>query len=490
MPELERTTLLAVLDSLPVGVGLFVPRHGADGEIEDLVWRYLNPVLRSAIDLPGDLVGHGLAERIPENRTSGVLDRYIEAYRSGVELRTRLDFRAAATVGVFDVVARRIGDLLLVQVEDVSVAVEAERAQRAAHERVTETLERINDAVYALDRDWNFTFVNDAAGRLLGWDPAELVGRGVWETFPAAAGSDIERHYQHAVAHGRTVRFEAYYPEPLDTWYSISAYPGPEGLTVYFQDIGARRRMEDRAADLERLESAATLAGGVAHEFNNLLMVVAGHASLIEEELPVADPLRTDVAAIRAAADRGATLTQQLLTFGRGHAVDPAVVDLTSALERALPLLRQASPSWVHLELRPADGPVLVDVDPGALERSLLHLTSNAVQAMPGGGSLVFETTALHVDDVPVADDPDHRPGWYGVVTVSDTGVGMPEEVRRRAVDPFFSTKRASGATGLGLSAVHGMARQAGGFLAIDSQPGVGTTVRLHLPRAASDLPD
>lgn len=488
MADLERSALLAVLDSLPVGVGVFEPRHRGD-EIEDLVWRYINPALRSAIDLPGDLIGHGLAERIPEHRTSGLLDRYLEVYRTGVELRTRIDFQAEAAAGVFDVVARRLGDLLLVQSVDVTKAVRAEAAQRAAQERVTETLERINDAVYSLDRDWCFTFVNDAAGRLLGWDPAELVGLYVWQTFPDAAGSEIERHYQHAVAHGKTVRFEAYYPEPLDTWYSISAYPGPEGLTVFFQDIGARRRMEDRAAGLERLESAATLAGGVAHEFNNLLMVMAGHARLIEEDLPSAHPLRQDVAAILAAAGRGAELTQQLVTFGRGQAVEPAVVDLSSALERVVPLLRQVTPPTIHLELRGADGPVLVDVDPDELERALVHLASNAVQAMPDGGSLLLEATEVHVDDAHALVDPGPAPGWYGVVSVSDTGVGMSEAVRRRAVDPFFSTKRGAGATGLGLSAVHGMAQQAGGHLVIASAPGEGTTVRIHLPRAASDRP-
>lgn len=487
MDELSRDDLLAVLDELPVGLALYEPRLAPDGSIEDLVTRYANHAIRAMVDVP-DLVGHGLAEQIPENRSLGLLDRYIRVYETGVpshEARVRMD--AQAVRGTFDVHARRVGDLLLLHVEDVTRELDAERVEAEARQRVVTTLERINDAVYALDREWRFTFVNDAAGRLLGWDPHELIGRDVWETFPGAVGAEIERHYRHAMAYDEKVSFEAYYPEPLDSWYVINAYPSGDGLTVFFQDIGAKRRVEARALALERLESSATLAGGAAHDFNNLLMVISGHGRLLAETLDPDDPRREDVAAIEAAVDRGRELTGQLLSFSRAQDLRPTVVDLGAVVESVGPTLRQSMPSTVHVEVRLAGEPVLVDIDRAELERALLHLASNAAHAMPDGGVLEVEVSTEVVDERGALRHPDRNPGAYGVVTVSDDGEGMPEAVLRRAVEPFFSTKRSAGATGLGLAAVDGLVRQAGGHLSIDSQEGVGTTVRLHLPRSASD---
>lgn len=491
MDDLTRDDLLAALDELQVGVALYRPRYASDGSIEDLVTVYANPVLAGMVDVP-DLVGHGLAERIPENRPLGLLDRYIRVFETGVPSHeARVGMQAEAVEGVFDVHARRVGDLLMLQVVDVTAEVEAERIEAEARQRERETLERINDAVYSLSADpdggWTFTFVNDEAGRVLGWDPQELVGRTAAETFPAALGSDIERQYRHALADGVTVTFETYYPDPLDTWFQVRAYPSGDGVTVFFQDIGARRQLEARAADLQRLESNAVLAGGMAHDFNNLLMVILGHASLLGERIAAGDPGAEDVAAIQKAGDRAAELTRQLVAFSRSLDLRPSLVDLDAFVTGLGPLLRQAVPSTVHVEVDLAGEPVLVHVDIGELERALLHLADNAAHAMPDGGLLTMAVATAEVTASDASAHPDRDPGSYAVLTVSDTGTGIPEAVQRRVLEPFFTTKRERGATGLGLPAVHGMVRQIGGHLEIDSTPGEGTTIRLHLPVAPAD---
>ncbi|MGV3760020.1 MAG: ATP-binding protein [Actinomycetota bacterium] len=484
MDELTREQLLAVLDELQVGVSLYRPRYASDGTIEDFVTIYANPVLAGMIDVP-DLVGHGLAEKIPENRPTGLLDRYIRVYESGEPSHeARVGMEAEAVDGIFDVHARRVGDLLMLQVVDVTAEVTAERVEAEAKALEAETFERINDAVFSLDRDWCFSFANEEAGLVLGWDVDDLIGRNVWESFPAAVGSDFERQYRHAVLYDEKVSFEAYYPEPLDTWFLVSAYPDERGLTVFFQDVGARRRVEARAADLQRMESNALLASGMAHDFNNQLMVILGHARLLEEEIGPGGPGHEGVVAIRGAGERAAELTRELIAFSRSLDLRPVLVDLDALVSELAPRLRQALPSSLNLELRLPGEPVLVHVDPAELERALLHLADNAAHAMPEGGSVTVEVATALVTEADALAHPDRSPGAYAVVTVADTGTGMSEAVQRRVLEPFFTTKRGSGATGLGLPAVHGMVRQTGGHLSIDSRPGRGTTVCLHLPLA------
>jgi CheY-like chemotaxis protein len=233
------------------------------------------------------------------------------------------------------------------------------------------------------------------------------------------------------------------------------------------------------------MESVGQLTGGIAHDFNNLLMVVSGNLELIEE---AADNgrVRQFAVAARRAADRGAKLTAQLLAFSRRQRLSPKLVNAYELISEFEGLIRQAVGGACEVRLL-TDGPLWpCHVDPPLLETALLNLALNGRDAMPNGGVLKIETRNVVLDEGAVAGC---LPGSYVKVSVTDTGCGMPPEVRDRVFEPFFTTKEVGKGTGLGLSMVYGFVRQSGGYVAVESTPGAGTTVALYLPKA-TQTPD
>lgn len=476
----------SVLDAAPLAVLVFEPVYD-DGRLLDFRWRYLNRQAERILGLSVDEVsGRTMLEVIPENREAGTFERYAAAFESGEPYIDTFEFSSSTVSGWFEVHAERVSDVLTLWFDDITEGVALEAAEQAARREVDTVLSRVSDGVIGINHEWVITFVNVEASRLIGVDRATLVGQSLWDAFPAAVGSDFEHHYRRAASSGQTVSFEAYYPEPLDSWYAIRAYPGPEGLTIFFQDAGPRRRLEERISQVERVESIATLAGGIAHDFNNLLMVISGHTAMLLSDLEEGDPTRDDVVAIQAAGERLTELTRQLVTFSRRQIVRPVTVDLNAAIARALPSLPAILGPQITVEVRAHPGPVLVEIDPEELERSLLHLATNARDAMGGRGNLVLETETVELTSPHIAGD-EVRQRRFGVLTLSDDGAGMEPSVLARAVEPFFTTRPDGQGTGLGLSAVHGMARQAGGQLTLYSEPGVGTTARIYLPASEVD---
>ena len=231
------------------------------------------------------------------------------------------------------------------------------------------------------------------------------------------------------------------------------------------------RQNEEQLRQAQKMEAVGRLAGGVAHDFNNILSVVLGTSAAILDELEPRAPLRPEIEAIRNAGERAGALTRQLLAFSRQQIVAPRVVDLAEVVAGVESLLRRLVDGGVTLLVaRPAAAaPVLAD--PGQLEQVLVNLVVNARDAMPDGGTLTIET-AVAADDV--------------VLAVSDSGHGMDEATRARIFEPFFTTKEAGKGTGLGLSTVYGIVTQSGGHVSVESAPGAGTTFTLHFPRAGS----
>jgi CheY-like chemotaxis protein len=224
----------------------------------------------------------------------------------------------------------------------------------------------------------------------------------------------------------------------------------------------------------------------VAHDFNNLLAVVLAYADLAVEALPEDHPARADVGEIRSAAARGASLTRQLLAFGRQQILQPRRVDLNAALGEVERTLRRVLPPEVALHVVPSPEPVAARVDPAQLQEAILHLVVNARDAMKGGGVVSVEP-ALRV--VAAGDPSGAAPGPWATLTVRDGGAGMDAATRARAFEPFFTTKPTGEGTGLGLAMVHGFAAQSGGAGALESAPGQGTAVTLFLPPAPADVP-
>src|SRR4030088_1603896 len=237
--------------------------------------------------------------------------------------------------------------------------------------------------------------------------------------------------------------------------------------------------MQEQLHQSQKMESVGQLTGRIAHDFNNLLMVVSGNLELVEDAEDIGK-VRQFAAAARRAVDRGAKLTAPLLAFSRRQRLNPKLVNANQLISEFQGLIRQAVGGACEVKLL-IDGPLwLCHVDPPLLETALLNLALNARDAMPNGGVLKIETRNVVLDEEAAAGC---LPGSYVRVSVTDSGCGMPPEIRDRVFEPFFTTKEVGKGTGLGLSMVYGFVRQSEGHVTVESVPGAGTTVALYLPK-------
>jgi PAS domain S-box-containing protein len=359
----------------------------------------------------------------------------------------------------------------------------AEEAAQALAARLTSTLESITDAFYTLDREWRFTYVNNETERLLRRPRAQLLGKVLWEEFPATVGTLIESQLKRAVANGQAVAFQEFAPQ-LKFWVDIRAYPSPDGVTVYFRDITEQRELESRLRQSQRLEAVGQLTGGIAHDFNNLLTVIIGNAEMLALRLEKDEAMRPLADLTLAAAERGADLTHRLLAFARKQALEPKPVDVNLLLGNMDSLLKRTLGEQIELRWVGARRLCKAFVDASQLEGAVLNLCINARDAMEKGGHITIETANVALDENYANKHLEVVPGEYVMVAVSDTGTGMTPDVVAHAFEPFFTTKGHGKGSGLGLSMVHGFVKQSGGHVKIYTELGHGTTVKLYLPRA------
>jgi signal transduction histidine kinase/FixJ family two-component response regulator len=257
-----------------------------------------------------------------------------------------------------------------------------------------------------------------------------------------------------------------------------------ETLSRLRQALARREAAEEQLRQAQKMEAIGQLTSGVAHDFNNLLTVVAGNIELLQRRLGARDhELQRFAAAAMRGVERASTLTHRLLAFSRRQPLDPRPVDVNRLVIGMMDLLRRTLGEHVAVQAVLAEGVCASCVDSNELEHSLLNLAINARDAMPKGGTLTIETARSYIDEAAAAADHEVAAGEYNVISVVDTGSGMSRAVLDKAFDPFFTTKEAGQGTGLGLSQVYGFIRQSGGHCSIFSEPGVGTTVRLFLPR-------
>jgi PAS domain S-box-containing protein len=259
------------------------------------------------------------------------------------------------------------------------------------------------------------------------------------------------------------------------------ADPAIAAIVVNCRDVTERKRMEGQFIQAQKMESIGRLAGGVAHDFNNLLTAIKGNISLALLDMQPIDPLYEYLTSVDQAADSAASLTRQLLTFSRKQIISPKVIDLNHVLTHVQRLLVRLIGEDIHLELFTAPDLARVRLDRSQAEQVLINLAVNARDAMPHGGRLTLETANVDLDAEYAKQHPYVQPGSYVMLAVSDTGIGMPEEVRAHLFEPFFTTKEGSG-TGLGLSMVYGAVKQNGGHIEVYSELGHGATFKIFLP--------
>ena len=256
-------------------------------------------------------------------------------------------------------------------------------------------------------------------------------------------------------------------------------------------DVTEMRLLEQQLAQAQKMEAVGQLTGGVAHDFNNLLTVILGNVDLIGRHVAGNEKAMRQLSAMRHAAERGRSLTGQLLAFSRRQHLSPETLDITALIHGFETLLRRAVGEAIQLDIDLGDEPVVVDVDPAQLESSLLNLAVNARDAMPDGGTLTIRVRRVEAWDAPLAADIPDETRASALIVVQDSGVGMPTDVSDRAFEPFFTTKAPGKGSGLGLSQVYGFVRQSGGAISLVSMPGEGTklTIRLPLSSAAAAAP-
>jgi two-component system cell cycle sensor histidine kinase/response regulator CckA len=243
------------------------------------------------------------------------------------------------------------------------------------------------------------------------------------------------------------------------------------------------RRHEAELLQVQKMEAIGRLAGGVAHDFNNVLTAIFGYSDLLLEQFTDDDPRRADVQEIRRSAARAAALTHQLLAFSRKQMMQPRVLNLNEVIANLEKLLTRLIGEDITLEIRVQDDLWSVRADPGQMEQVLMNLAANARDAMPEGGGLTVETANVELELPGNRSRPGLQPGAYVTMTVTDTGTGVPESIRSLMFEPFFTTKAQGKGTGLGLATVYGIVKQTGGSVYVDSEEGAGTRFVVYLPR-------
>jgi two-component system, cell cycle sensor histidine kinase and response regulator CckA len=262
-----------------------------------------------------------------------------------------------------------------------------------------------------------------------------------------------------------------------------------EYISTVARDIRDRKQLEAQLLQAQKMESIGRLAGGVAHDFNNMLTAIIGYTELAKAQLPETHPVQHDLDNVNDAARRSAALTRQLLAFARKQVITPRAVDLNDLIARIDTMLNRLLGEDIRLvtRLKTRLAPVLIDA--GQFEQVLMNLAVNARDAMPEGGTLSIETADAWLDEAWCQQHPGATPGEYGLVRVADTGVGMSGEVMAHVFEPFFTTKPSGEGTGLGLAMCYGIVKQSGGTIWVSSEPGRGTTFDIYLPRCRGAAP-
>jgi two-component system cell cycle sensor histidine kinase/response regulator CckA len=335
-----------------------------------------------------------------------------------------------------------------------------------------------------------FLAVNEAAVRHYGWTREEFLGMRITEIRPHADVESLIAGIRDGSSFGspqrETWRHRRRDGSLIDVEVSAGRieFDGHPAALVVARDVTERRRMEERLADAEKMEAVGRLAGGVAHDFNNLLTVISGYAAILRE-----DPTRTEpLDEIVHAAEQAGSLTGQLLAFSRRQVLNPVAVDVNEIVRGMKPMLGRIIGDDVHVKVQLAERVAPVIADRAQIERVVLNLAANARDAMPRGGRLTIETADVDLDEGFVAAHGEITPGPHVLLAISDSGIGMTDEVRKRLFEPFFTTKAAGAGTGLGLATVFGVVRQSGGAIYVYSEEGRGTTFKIYLPASSEPM--
>ena len=448
------------------------------------------------------------------------MDEYYDLYRNATMLESEEKIQKAITDGTsydFDLKApTALGREIWVHVhgtpvyqgqevvklvghlQDVTWQKEFELKLANANAQLQATLDATVEGIAAIDAQGSIVRVNRAVSIIFGYAAEELMGNDISLLLP---NPDRELHQvkerngpikslTKAIGSSREVTGRRKNGEEFWLELTVAKLEFGHNETHYIcalRDVSKRKETEAHLRAAQKMEAVGQLTAGIAHDFNNLLAVVMSNLELLQEEAGITPFMTKRIASALQATERGADLTQHLLAFGRNQALSPRQADLRQNIARNAQLLKRTLPGTIKLIVDAADTPVWAKVDEAQLENALLNLSLNARDAMPEGGTLTFTVNyqtltagkAAHRDALP--------PGEYAVISISDTGCGMSEDVKEKVFDPFFTTKPVGHGSGLGLSMVYGFVRQSGGDVLLDSMPSRGSTFTLFFPSLTGD---
>jgi PAS domain S-box-containing protein len=458
---------------------------------------YANPAASRILGVPiAEIVSSNLFRWVHEGDMQGLresFDRTLANPRVPVTGAFRVKHADGTWRHIESVGVNRLDDPgirgIIINYRDVTDGKRAEEALREGEARYRQLTEQATDIIYNCNLEGRFTFVNPTATRLMKFTEQELLGRHfltlIRDDYKTRAAEFYERQRREYI---RSTYFEfpAVAKDGAEVWLGQNVQIVEErgeavGVQAIARDITQRQVLEEQLRQAQKMEAIGRLAGGVAHDFNNVLTAILGSADLLSVMLDRSDPGWAEADAIRRAAQRGAALTRQLLAFSRPQQAAATVIDLGPVVAGMEPMLRRLVLDRIAIQVVPSPSPLPVRADEASLNQVVLNLIINARDAMPEGGTATIELGAVELGD-PLAPRLGLMPGKYAGMTVRDTGIGIPADIQRHVFEPFFTTKPADKGTGLGLSIVYGIVKGLGGAIEVQSEAGQGATFTLYLP--------
>jgi len=375
---------------------------------------------------------------------------------------------------------------------------EMQHALNKSRRMLAALMESASQAIISIDQTGRIVLANRRTEELFGYSLEELLGQRIELLLPESLRSSHarQRDSYFASPHARPMgigmdlsgrrRDGTEFPVEV----SLSHVEIQEGLfaIAFVSDIGERKRLEEQLIHAQKMEAVGRLAGGVAHDFNNMLTVISGYNRMIIEELSALDPLRGYAEEVQQAADRAAALTNQLLSFSRRQIMKPRALNVNHLIGQTEKMLRRLIGEDIELVLNLDPEVGNIKADPNHIEQAIVNLAVNSRDAMPSGGRLILETKNAHLDENYARTHIGVQPGEFVMIAVTDTGHGMDAATRRRVFEPFFTTKERGKGTGLGLATVYGMVKQTGGDIWVYSELQKGTTFKLYFPRITESV--
>jgi two-component system, cell cycle sensor histidine kinase and response regulator CckA len=462
----------------------------------DQQWRPFYPEKRP---LMADFLVDGNAEKIPhlyaeKNAKSKLVDDAYEAmgfFPAIGENGRWLHFTASTIKDSNDSIVGAMETFM-----DITEWRRAEEENRESKEYLHRIINCIGDPLFVKNREHNVVLVNDALCAFTGKKREELLNQSHFELLPKEVSQSLWEREEEVFTTGKECLTEDTLNDEQGNSHTLLSKKtfltdknGNKQIVNVLRDITEYKLLEAQFLQAHKMEAVGSLAGGVAHDFNNILNVILGYTEMMLEELAPDSPMRKDLEQVKIAGLRAAGLTTQLLAFSRKQILQPEILDLNAVISNTSSILRRVIGENIELILSIPPALGMVNADPGKIQQIILNLAINARDAMPQGGTLILETANVDFDKNYLHEHPLAKPGPHVMLAVSDNGIGMDTATQERIFDPFFTTKEKGKGTGLGLSTVYGIVKQSSGFIWVDSKPGKGTTFKIYLPRVEGQVP-